>query len=171
MSTLFQGRGSPVSIGPGDPVRIIGERINPSGRVKFRQALLDGEWEYLTREALKQVEAGTDILDVNIGAKGIDETIVLPEAVKRVAEAVEVPLSIDTRNPAALEAALKVCPGRPLVNSIGGEEKILKENLPIVAVRGAGHRAVHGAGWHSQYCRRAAEDRPPGAGGVSQSWS
>jgi 5-methyltetrahydrofolate--homocysteine methyltransferase len=133
MSTLFQGRGGPVSIGPGDPAHIIGERINPSGRAKFRQALLDGDWAHITREAVLQVEAGADLLDVNVGAKGIDETVVLPEAVKRVAEVVQVPLSIDTRNPAALEAALKVCPGRPLVNSIGGEEKILKENLPIVA--------------------------------------
>jgi 5-methyltetrahydrofolate--homocysteine methyltransferase len=133
MSTLFQGRGSPVSIGPGDPAHIIGERINPSGRAKFRQALLDGNWEYVTHEAVKQVEAGADILDVNVGAKGIDEMAVLPAVVKRVAEVVEVPLSIDTRNPAALAAALKLCPGRPLVNSIGGEEKILRENLPIVA--------------------------------------
>jgi 5-methyltetrahydrofolate--homocysteine methyltransferase len=132
MSIIVQGRGSPISIGPGDPAHIIGERINPSGRTKFRQALLEGEWEYLRREAVKQVEAGADILDVNVGAKGIDETVVLPEVVKRVAEVVEAPLSIDTRNPAALEAALKTCPGRPLVNSIGGEEKILKENLPIV---------------------------------------
>jgi 5-methyltetrahydrofolate--homocysteine methyltransferase len=132
MSTIFQGSGGPVSIGPGDPARIIGERINPSGRAKFRQALLDGDWAYIRREAVKQVEAGADILDVNVGAKGVDEAALLPEVVKQVAEVVEVPLSIDTRNPIALEAALKVCPGRPLVNSIGGEEKILKENLPIV---------------------------------------
>jgi 5-methyltetrahydrofolate--homocysteine methyltransferase len=133
MSTLLQGRGDPVLVRPDDSARIIGERINPSGRAKFRQALLDGDWETVRQEALRQVEAGADILDVNVGAKGIDETVVLPQAVKQVAEAVAVPLSIDTRNPAALEAALKVCPGRPLVNSIGGEEKILKENLPIVA--------------------------------------
>lgn len=133
MSTVLQGYGSPICIGPGDPARIIGERINPSGRAKFRQALLDGDWGYVTQEALKQVEAGADLLDVNVGAKGIDETVVLPEVVKRVAEVVEIPLAIDTRNPVALRAALRVCPGRPLVNSIGGEEKILKENLPIVA--------------------------------------
>ena len=133
MSTLFQGRGEPISIGPGDPARIIGERINPSGRPRLRQALLDRDWETLTQEAARQVEAGADILDVNVGAKGIDEVSLLPEVVRRVAEAVEVPLSIDTRNPAALEAALEICPGRPLVNSIGGEEKILRENLPIAA--------------------------------------
>ena len=133
MSLILQGRGAPLTIEPNDPARIIGERINPSGRTKFRQALLDANWQYVTHEALLQVEAGADVLDVNVGARGIDEVVVLPEAVQRVAEAVEVPLSIDTRNPAALEAALKACPGRPLVNSIGGEVKILKENLPIVA--------------------------------------
>lgn len=136
MSTVLQGRGSPLSISPGDPARIIGERINPSGRKKLRQALLDGDWAYVTREALMQVEAGADILDVNVGAKGIDEASMLPEAVERIAEVVDVPLSIDTRDPAALQAALKVCPGRPLVNSIGGEEKILAENLPIVVAFG-----------------------------------
>ena len=136
MSTVFQGCGSPVTIGPGDPAHIIGERINPSGRKALRQALLDGAWEVVTREALKQVEAGADILDVNVGGKGIDEVVLLPETVKRVTEVVDVPLSIDTRVPAALEGALKVCPGRPLVNSIGGEDKILAENLPIIAAFG-----------------------------------
>jgi len=133
MSTVFQGRGSPISISPGDQAHIIGERINPSGRKILRQALLDGEWDYVIREAIKQVEAGADILDVNVGGKGLDEAVILPEVVKRVAEVVSVPLSIDTRVPSALEAALAVCPGRPLVNSIGGEDKILSENLPIIA--------------------------------------
>jgi 5-methyltetrahydrofolate--homocysteine methyltransferase len=133
VSTVLQGRGDPITINPADPARIIGERINPSGRKKLRQALLEAEWDHVIREAVKQVEAGADILDVNVGGKGIDEALVLPEAVKRIAEAVSVPLSIDTRIPAALEAALAVCPGRPLVNSIGGEDKILAENLPIIA--------------------------------------
>jgi 5-methyltetrahydrofolate--homocysteine methyltransferase len=133
VSTILEGRDSRISIDPSDPARIIGERINPSGRKALRQALLDGEWDYVLREAIKQVEAGAEILDVNVGGKGIDETVILPEAVKRIAAAVNVPLSIDTRLPAALEAALAVCPGRPLVNSIGGEDKILSENLPIIA--------------------------------------
>jgi 5-methyltetrahydrofolate--homocysteine methyltransferase len=133
MSMELQGTGAPFSIEPTDPARIIGERINPSGRMALRQALLEGDWDYVQREAILQVEAGADILDVNVGGKGIDEASLLPEAVKRVAEVVEVPLSIDTRVPAALEGALKVCPGRPLVNSIGGEDKVLAENLPVVA--------------------------------------
>ena len=133
MSTELKGTGEKISITPTDPARIIGERINPSGRKALRQSLLDGDWDYVIREAILQVQSGADILDVNVGGKGIDEGAVLPEAVKRIAEAVSVPLSIDTRVPAALEAALRVCPGRPLVNSIGGEDKILAENLPIIA--------------------------------------
>jgi 5-methyltetrahydrofolate--homocysteine methyltransferase len=133
MNMTLQGTGKPISIDPGGPVCIIGERINPSGRVRLRQALEGGEWDFITHEAVMQVEAGAEIIDVNVGGKGIDEAVVLPDAVKRVSEAVEVPLSIDTRAPAALEGALKVCPGRPLINSIGGEDKILVENLPIIA--------------------------------------
>ena len=133
MSTVLKGTGEEVGIDPSGPARIIGERINPSGRKKLRQALVEGDWDYVIQEAVMQVEAGANVLDVNVGAKGIDETLVLPEAVKRISEVVEVPLSIDTRVPAALETVLAVCPGRPLVNSIGGEKKILAENLPIVA--------------------------------------
>jgi len=133
MSLELQGTGEPISINPTDTARIIGERINPSGRKKLRQALIDGDWDYVIQEALLQVGAGADIIDVNVGGRGIDEVSVLPEAVKRISEVVAVPLSIDTRVPAALEAALKVCPGRPLVNSIGGEDKVLAENLPIIA--------------------------------------
>ncbi len=133
MTTVLQGTGSPLEITPGSPSRIIGERINPSGRSKLQQALLDRNWEYVAAEARRQVEAGADLVDVNVGGKGIDEVALLPEVVRVVADAVSVPLSIDTRVPAALEAALAVCPGRPLVNSIGGETKTLAENLPIVA--------------------------------------
>ena len=133
MTTLLQGTGEPLAIDPAGPTRIIGERINPSGKSKLRRALQDGDWDYIVREARRQVEAGADIIDVNVGGKGIDEAAVLPEAVRVVAEAVGVPLSIDTRVPAALEAALAACPGRPLVNSIGGGKKGLAENLPIVA--------------------------------------
>jgi 5-methyltetrahydrofolate--homocysteine methyltransferase len=131
-----QGTGAPLSIDPTGPARLIGERINPSGREGLRQALLAEDWDYVTREACIQVEAGADILDINVGGKGIDEARLLPEVVRRVAEAVTVPLSIDTRVPAALESALKVCPGRPLVNSIGGEDRILAQNLPILVAFG-----------------------------------
>ncbi|MCL4394450.1 MAG: dihydropteroate synthase [Chloroflexi bacterium] len=136
MTTTLQGTGAPVQIAPDGPSRIIGERINPSGRSKLRQALLDRDWDYVAGEAKRQAEAGADVIDVNVGGKGIDEAALLPEAVRVIAAAVDAPLSIDTREPAALRAALEVCPGRPLVNSIGGEKKMLAENLSIVAERG-----------------------------------
>jgi 5-methyltetrahydrofolate--homocysteine methyltransferase len=132
MSLELQGTGTPISITPTDSPRIIGERINPSGRRILRQALLDKDWDYVTHQAVLQVEAGADILDVNVGGRGIDEVTILPEVIKRISETVDVPLSIDTRVPAALEEALKICPGRPLVNSIGGDDKVLTENLPII---------------------------------------
>ncbi len=136
MASNLQGTGSPLELKPTDPIRIIGERINPSGKSRLQQALLERDWGYIAGEAKRQVEAGADIIDVNVGCKGIDEESLLPEVVRIVSEAVSVPLSIDTRIPTALAAALDVCPGRPLVNSIGGEKKILAENLPIVAERG-----------------------------------
>ncbi|MGD2252598.1 MAG: dihydropteroate synthase [Anaerolineales bacterium] len=136
MTTILKGTGEPLVLDPQCPSRMIGERINPSGRKKLRQALLDQDWDYLVQEACDQVEAGADIIDVNVGGKGIDEETVLPHAVLKVAAAVDVPLSIDTRHPGALEAALAVCSGRPIVNSIGGETKILARNLPIVAEHG-----------------------------------
>lgn len=136
MTMIVQGTGKALSINPDGRAHIIGERINPSGRKKLRLALLEGDWDFVTREAVIQVEAGAAILDVNVGGKKIDEVSVLPEAVKHIAAVVDVPLSIDTRVPAALQRALEVCPGRPLVNSIGGEEKILAQNLPIIAEHG-----------------------------------
>jgi 5-methyltetrahydrofolate--homocysteine methyltransferase len=136
MTTILQGSGNPIEITPAAPSRIIGERINPSGRSALRRALADGNWAYLAEEAKRQVEAGADIVDVNVGGRGLDETTLLPQAVRAVAGAVGAPLCIDTRIPGALQAALAVCPGRPLINSIGGEDKILAENLPIVAEHG-----------------------------------
>ena len=133
MTTTLQGTGAPISLDPLGPVCIIGERINPSGKRRLRQAILDGDWDYVAEEARRQVAAGADVIDVNVGGQGVDEVAVLPEAVLAVSRAVDVPLCIDTRIPLALAAALAVCPGRPLVNSISAEKKALTENLSIVA--------------------------------------
>jgi len=133
MTTTLQGTGAPISLDPLGLARIIGERINPSGKRGLRQALLDGDWDYVAEEARRQVAAGADVIDVNVGGQGVDEVAVLPEAVQAVSRAVDVPLCIDTRIPLALAAALAVCPGRPLVNSISAEKKALTENLSIVA--------------------------------------
>jgi 5-methyltetrahydrofolate--homocysteine methyltransferase len=136
MPILLKGRGESLSLDPSGQIRTIGERINPSGRKKLQQALANRDWAYVASEAQRQVEAGADIIDVNAGGPGIDEVAILPEVVRAVAEAMAVPLCIDTRAPAALEATLAVSTGRPLVNSISGEKAVLENLLPIVAERG-----------------------------------
>jgi 5-methyltetrahydrofolate--homocysteine methyltransferase len=136
MSVLLKGRSEPLSLDSAGQIRTIGERINPSGRKKLQQALASRDWAYVAVEAQRQVEAGADIIDVNAGGVGTDEVPILPEVVRAVNEAVAVPLCIDTRVPAALEAALAVSYGRPLVNSISGEKAVLENLLPIVAERG-----------------------------------
>jgi len=136
MTVLLKGGGDPLSLDPAGQTRTIGERINPSGRKRLQHALASGDWAYVVAEAQRQVEAGADIVDVNAGGSGIDEAAILPEVVRAVADAVAVPLCIDTRIPAALEAALAVSPGRPLVNSISGEKAVLESYLPIIAERG-----------------------------------
>ncbi len=111
---------------------IIGEKINPTGRKKLAAALKEGDFEYVKQIALNQVAAGADILDVNVGIPGGDEVDLLPKVAKIVSETVDVPLCLDSANPDALAAALKVLPGRPLVNSVNGEEASLKAVLPVI---------------------------------------
>ncbi len=136
METRLRGRGKEVVISDELPTLIIGERINPTGK-KELAALSRGDLEIVKREALAQVEAGADVLDINVGAAGLDEVKLLPLAVKVVMEVVDVPLSVDSANPEALEAALEVCPGKPLVNSVTAEKRSLKEILPLVKKYGA----------------------------------
>lgn len=120
----------------GQPTVIIGERINPTGRKKLAEALGNEDMDYVQRQAVKQVEDGALVIDVNVGAAGIDEEKLLPMAVQAVAEVVEVPLCIDSTHPKALPAALKVCPGRPIVNSVNGEEASLERVLPLIKEHG-----------------------------------
>ncbi len=137
METILKGTGSSVHIAPDRPTVLIGERINPTGRKKLAAELIAGNVEVVKAEALAQVAAGADVIDVNVGAVGVDQVTLLPRAVEMVQEAVDVPLSIDTPDPAALAAALKVYQGKPLVNSVNGEEKNLSLILPLVAEHGA----------------------------------
>ncbi|OGO38882.1 MAG: pterin-binding protein [Chloroflexi bacterium RBG_16_57_8] len=116
---------------------LIGERINPSGKKKLAASLQAGTLDVAIQEALAQVHAGAEMLDVNVAALGVDEVVLLPEAVKAVMETVNVPLCIDSTNPAALEAALKAYKGKALVNSVQGEEKSLQTVLPIIKHYGA----------------------------------
>jgi len=115
---------------------LIGERINPTGKKRLAEALRAGDLSVVREEALAQVAAGADILDVNVGATGVEEVAMLPLVVKAVAEVVDVPLCIDSRKAEALKAALAVCPGRPIVNSVTGEEASLQAVLPLVRERG-----------------------------------
>lgn len=118
-------------------VRVIGERINPTGKKRFQQALLAGDLDYIVDVAIAQVDAGAQILDVNVGYPGVDEVTMLPRVVKKLQEAVDVPLQLDSTNAAALEAALRVYNGKAAVNSVNGEEKVLETLLPIVKKYGA----------------------------------
>lgn len=120
-----------------DGVRPIGERLNPTGKKRFQQALKDRDFAYLVSQALEQVEAGAVILDLNVGAPGIDEVTLLPEAVKRIQSVVDVPLQLDSSNPRALEAALRVYNGKPSVNSVSAEAEKLAAVLPLVKRYGA----------------------------------
>ncbi len=133
METTLRGKTTTVRISPELPTVIIGERINPTGKKRLAEALQAGDLSLVRELAQAQVEAGAGVLDVNVGAAGVDEVSVLPRAVEAVAEVVDVPICVDTANPEALAAALAVCPGKPLVNSVTGEEAKLAAVLPLVA--------------------------------------
>jgi 5-methyltetrahydrofolate--homocysteine methyltransferase len=137
METRVSSPTKEVIIGDNQPTVLIGERINPTGKKKLADALKAGELEIVRKEALAQVQAGADMLDVNAGAFGVDEVSLLPKAVQAVMGAVDVPLCLDSSNPDALEAALKVYEGRPLVNSVTCEDHSLKRVLPLVKEYGA----------------------------------
>jgi 5-methyltetrahydrofolate--homocysteine methyltransferase len=122
-----------VIIGHDQPVVIIGERINPTGRKKLAEVLERRDMGYVQQEALKQVQAGAQILDVNVGISGADESAIIIEAIQAIREVVETPLCIDSANPKVLSAGLQACKGKVLVNSVNGEEAKLKEVLPLVA--------------------------------------
>jgi len=132
MRTVVSGVSKEVWITDDGPTVLIGERINPSGRRTLAEALRNRDFDAVLKEAVAQVEAGADILDVNVACPGVDEIAVLPQVLEKVATSVDVPLCIDFNHPDALKAALKVYKGKPLVNSVTGEESSLNEILPLV---------------------------------------
>jgi 5-methyltetrahydrofolate--homocysteine methyltransferase len=132
METRVTSATKEVIIGGARPTVLIGERINPSGNKKLAEALRTGNLEVVRNEALAQVQARADIIDINVSAFGVDEVTLLPRAVQAVMDAVQVPLCIDSTDPAALEAALKIYKGKPLINSVTGEEHSLGKVLPLV---------------------------------------
>ncbi|MCL2748421.1 MAG: homocysteine S-methyltransferase family protein, partial [Oscillospiraceae bacterium] len=121
----------------GDDAVLIGERINPTGKPKLKQALRDGDMEYLCREGLAQVGNGADILDVNVGLPGIDEPALLAQAITSLQAVTDAALQIDTADAAAAERALRLYNGKPLLNSVSGKRESLQTTLPLVKKYGA----------------------------------
>ena len=116
----------------GENPLLIGERINPTGKKRFKQALLEGDMEYILNEGLTQQEAGAHILDVNVGLPGIDETAVLTDAVCRLQAVCNLPLQIDTADPAAMESALRRYNGKALINSVNGKAESMAAVFPLM---------------------------------------
>ena len=126
-----------VAIGEGQPLRIIGERINPTGKPALKESLLAGSMSVVRAFAAEQQSAGADLLDVNVGAAGVDAATALPAAVLACVATSELPLVIDTTDTDALEAALRVYPGRALINSVNGGAESLDAVLPLARRYGA----------------------------------
>lgn len=120
-----------------DQPRVIGERINPTGKKRFKQALIEHDIDYILNQAIQQIDAGADILDVNVGLPDIDEIAMMHTAVKAIQGITDTPLQLDTTNPEALEAGLRCYNGKPIVNSVNGEEESLQTILPLVKKYGA----------------------------------
>ena len=117
--------------------RIIGERINPTGKKIFKQALVDNNIDYILSQALVQLKGGAELLDVNVGHPEIDEKSMMVRVVKAIQSVCDAPLQIDSTKPEVLDAGLRCYSGKPIVNSVNGEEKSLSEVLPLVKKYGA----------------------------------
>jgi len=137
MDTKVTGTVKEVIIGDGHPTVLIGERINPTGKKKMQEALKQEDFDLIRQEAVTQVQAGAHILDVNVATPGVDEISLLPNVVSIIQETVDLPLCLDSPSPEALAAALKVYKGKPIVNSVTGEEHSLAKVLPLVKEYGA----------------------------------
>lgn len=120
-----------------DTVKVVGERINPTGKELFKDALKSGNIDFILKEAIVQVESGADILDVNVGLPEIDEENTMIKVIKEIQSLLDIPLQIDSTNPRAIESGLRVYNGKAIVNSVNGEDKVLNTILPIVKKYGA----------------------------------
>ncbi|NFM32838.1 homocysteine methyltransferase [Clostridium botulinum] len=120
-----------------DGVKIIGERINPTGKKLFKEALRNNDTDYILKEAISQVECGADILDVNVGLPEINEEETMKKVIKEIQSIIDTPLQIDSNNTKVIEKALRVYNGKAIVNSVNGEEKILDSVLPLIKKYGA----------------------------------
>jgi 5-methyltetrahydrofolate--homocysteine methyltransferase len=137
MHTILKGTVKEVIVGIDRPFVMIGEKINPTGRKKLAAALTEGNFDYVRQLAESQVAWGAEVLDVNVGTPGLDEVAAVKKVVELISSVVSVPLCLDSGNPEVLAAGLAATPGKPLVNSVSGEEKRLTSVLPLVKERGA----------------------------------
>ena len=128
---------SPVCAVPIDRVRVIGERINPTGKKRMKEALLRDDVDFMLGQALEQTQAGADILDVNVGLPEIDEPSMMVKVVKALQGVTDAPLQLDSTRPEVLEKALRVYCGKAIVNSVNGDEEVLDAILPLVKKYGA----------------------------------
>ena len=128
---------SPVSCVNVDGITVVGERINPTGKKRFQQALRENDMNYVLEQAVSQVEAGAQILDVNVGAPGVDEPALMEQVVKALQSVVSLPLQLDSSHAEALERGLRVYNGKPIVNSVNGEPEVLEKILPLCKKYGA----------------------------------
>ena len=137
-------------------ITVVGERINPTGKKRFQQALREGDMNYVLEQAVSQTEAGAQILDVNVGAPGVDEPALMEQVVKALQSVVSLPLQLDSSHAEALERGLRVYNGKPIVNSVNGEEEKLNTILPLCKKYGA---AVVGLAIDERGILPKAEDR------------
>ena len=147
---------SPVSCVNVDGITVVGERINPTGKKRFQQALRENDMNYVLEQAVSQVEAGAQILDVNVGAPGVDEPVLMEQVVKALQSVVSLPLQLDSSHADALERGLRVYNGKPIVNSVNGEPEVLAKILPLCKKYGA---AVVGLALDQKGIQPKAEDR------------
>jgi 5-methyltetrahydrofolate--homocysteine methyltransferase len=137
MKTMLRGKNREVVIDTNGPVIIIGECINPTRRKKLVSTLQERNFGYVLELAESQIKAGADVLDINVGFPGVDDVKLLPETVLAIRDKFDIPLCLDSPNPKAIEAALKVAGGKCLINSVNGEEKSMNALLHIAKEYGA----------------------------------
>ncbi len=128
---------SATTVAETNAVRVIGERINPTGKKRFQQALREGDIDYIVLRGVEQQDAGADILDVNVGLPGLDEPEMMRRTVRALQAAVDLPLQIDSSDPKAIEAGLRACCGKAVVNSVNGKAEVLETVLPLCRKYGA----------------------------------
>ena len=147
---------TPVDVVTVDGITVVGERINPTGKKRFQQALREGDMNYVLEQAVSQVEAGAQVLDVNVGAPGVDEPVLMEQVVKALQSVTSLPLQLDSSNVEALERGLRVYNGKPIVNSTNGEPEKLAAILPLCKKYGA---AIVGLAIDEKGIQPKAEDR------------